>query len=164
MKVTTVNAQRKSFLLRNSMFKTNPKALCKISKKLIFRLVKTFISKNKHQILTSKIHLNGFKYSQLIELSLQNYTKEYSGRNCEGDYNECTSATSELLCLNNGTCVNQSPGYSCNCIPEFYGTQCETSYDDCSEDFTICRNGICIDKARNETDVPAFRYFLLNLQ
>lgn len=62
--------------------------------------------------------------------------------------------------------MNQSPGYSCNCIPEFYGTQCETSYDDCSEDFTICRNGICIDQARNETDVPAFRYFSLkfNLQ
>mgnify|MGYP000363720838 CR=1 FL=1 len=67
-----------------------------------------------------------------------------------------------MLCLNNGTCQNQSPGYLCNCIPEYYGDACESSYNDCADDFTKCINGICIDQARNETDVPNFSCFCNN--
>ena len=60
------------------------------------------------------------------------------------------------LCLNNGTCVNQTPGYMCTCTPEFYGDSCESNFNDCADDYTKCVNGMCVDQPRNETGVPNF--------
>ena len=39
------------------------------------------------------------------------------------DVNECAS----LPCLNNGTCMDDINGFTCNCASAFTGAECETS-------------------------------------
>lgn len=58
--------------------------------------------------------------------------------------------------------MNQSPGFACTCMPEYFGDNCETSYDDCVDDFTKCVNGICIDQDRTEIGVSNFTCFCNN--
>ena len=62
----------------------------------------------------------------------------------------------EKLCLNGGTCENQTPGYSCACTAEYDGSQCERAFDDCADDLTKCDKGICADGIRSQADVANF--------
>ncbi|KRZ95890.1 Neurogenic locus Notch protein, partial [Trichinella sp. T8] len=53
----------------------------------------------------------------------------YTGKFCDSDINECIYQ--ENPCKNNGTCVNTSGSYKCECPSKFEGTHCEIKIDPC---------------------------------
>lgn len=93
----------------------------------------------------------------------------YAGKRCEKEIDECDSSKSKQNynrfvgdlhfqhfqtnlskfsssdpCQHGGICIDGLNSYTCNCMPGFTGTNCETNIDDCIAN--PCRNGgSCID-------------------
>ncbi|XP_003376811.1 putative calcium binding EGF domain protein [Trichinella spiralis] len=66
----------------------------------------------------------------------------YTGKFCDSDINECIYQ--ENPCKNNGTCVNTSGSYKCECPSKFEGTHCEISKD---HEIDPCRSNPCSNQA-----------------
>ena len=49
------------------------------------------------------------------------------------------NSAGDLLCANDGVCVDGIDSYSCDCKGGFTGDRCETNTDDCEE--VICQYG-----------------------
>ena len=63
---------------------------------------------------------------------------EYAGptHNVIDQCSESTNPCDYLTCQNSGVCNRAGDSASCVCDPEFYGENCESSYDDC--DLGLC--------------------------
>ncbi|UJR09595.1 hypothetical protein I4U23_013830 [Adineta vaga] len=68
-------------------------------------------------------------------------TAQWHGNECQHDVNECFM-NSTNLCLNNGTCWNYPGGYTCRCLENYLGSNCERKHV-CLEHTPCLNNGLC---------------------
>ncbi|XP_071962310.1 uncharacterized protein [Antedon mediterranea] len=64
-----------------------------------------------------------------------------------------TDACTVNPCQNNGMCVSHSSDqYTCMCLPQWKGTNCEIDKDECAANADLCRNGgTCVNGVGNYT-------------
>lgn len=73
--------------------------------------------------------------------------KQFTGKNCELDVDECSKYSGTSLgCQNNAKCVNYYGGYRCDCAPSYFGIHCTETRNDCSvaSNDALCGQGKCI--------------------
>ncbi|XP_063696850.1 cubilin homolog [Culicoides brevitarsis] len=72
--------------------------------------------------------------------------KNWQGRSCSEDVNECALfAGTDLGCQNGASCVNMQGSYECRCAPGFFGTHCASRTNDCSTSGAeLCGHGVCV--------------------
>ncbi|RNA23001.1 neurogenic locus notch -like protein [Brachionus plicatilis] len=68
--------------------------------------------------------------------------ENFTGPSCQVDKRFCSSSP----CLNNGTCIEDSQGFRCQCMKDyFFGNYCEKAIDLCANE-TCSKNGFCVVK------------------
>ena len=63
----------------------------------------------------------------------------FTGDLCAIDIDECQSDP----CLNQGICIDEINGFTCNCSQGFIGVQCELSTENCSTVLGCQNDGTC---------------------
>ncbi|RNA34459.1 neurogenic locus notch -like protein [Brachionus plicatilis] len=76
----------------------------------------------------------------------------FTGPLCQVDKRFCSSSP----CLNNGTCIEDSQGFRCQCMKDyFFGKYCEIAIDLCANE-TCSKNGFCVVKKDFEVFCKCF--------
>ena len=82
-------------------------------------------------------YISNYHWERVIYLLIELDWTCFSGVNCTEDVNLCEK---DHDCGENGQCVDETEGFSCQCSEGFTGDTCEQVYNLCEDD-NPCQNG-----------------------
>lgn len=82
-------------------------------------------------------------------------TTEYFGSSCKFSKKICSN---NLLCLNQGQCIDTNTSYRCECAKFYYGSNCEFKVDTCFN-VTCSNHGNCLMDKSNQPLCQCFQYY-----
>ncbi|RNA00108.1 crumbs isoform X1 [Brachionus plicatilis] len=82
--------------------------------------------------------------------------ENFTGLSCQVDKRFCSSSP----CLNNGTCIEDSQGFRCQCMKDyFFGKYCEKAIDLCANE-TCSKNGFCVILSGEKCEIESVEIML----